>query len=676
MRSHRNAFVSRLICTLLLAGLYGPHAAAAASQRPPGERPLPAFGGYTLDGDPVSISDFIGKRLVLFFFNPEVPEARPVAEAVGGIARERGSHNFSVVGVAVGSSRPKATDFQKQLGLDIPIIDDSAGQVTRLLGLQSPVSLIAVDAEGYMTFGLASFDTSPDDAAERIEDQLREALRLPRREARLALSFGSRPRAPLFQAPRLAGGEAFDGEQLAGSPAILIFFLHTCPHCHSALKFLDAQLAKIPEAKRPALVGVSLLDRPSAVRQMLAEKGFELSEVLLDPDREVQRLYGTIGSVPDISFIDADGRIVHRIRGWSEKRDPAIARMIVAKISGQRVPMILNPKGYTGDDVCGVCHELEHESWQYTRHASAYDTLVTHGEERNAECVGCHVVGFDEPGGYTIAEQPPHLENVSCESCHGRGGPHLSKGFVASGDSSGDSSVDSIDNYAMVCQTCHNATHSLGFDYASFRPAISHTAIAALSPEERAALGGSRPGSLLPGGVDYVGSDTCESCHPQEFATWSASPHARARASLEAKGADQEASCLKCHTTGFGQPGGFAAPAAAGAHPDLARVGCESCHGAGAAHVQPDAEKVGTILSLGDKCDSCVILQICGGCHDDANDPGFEFEVVEKIELQRHGTIQPGSGRPIEKTAAAGPVESRGLAHAQHPLPAHAGPVR
>ena len=57
-----------------------------------------------------------------------------------------------------------------------------------------------------------------------------------------------------------------------------------------------------------------------------------------------------------------------------------------------------------------------------------------------------------------------------------------------------------------------------------------------------------------------------------------------------------------------------------------------------------------------------MILQICGGCHDDANDPGFEFEVQEKIERQRHGTIPPSSGGgreahalpPLDGSDAAG----------------------
>ena len=39
-----------------------------------------------------------------------------------------------------------------------------------------------------------------------------------------------------------------------------------------------------------------------------------------------------------------------------------------------------------------------------------------------------------------------------------------------------------------------------------------------------------------------------------------------------------------------------------------------------------------------------MILQICGTCHDDANDPGFEFEVLDKIDATRHGTIEAGTG--------------------------------
>jgi hypothetical protein len=160
-----------------------------------------------------------------------------------------------------------------------------------------------------------------------------------------------------------------------------------------------------------------------------------------------------------------------------------------------------------------------------------------------------------------------------------------------------------------------------------------------------------------------VGSGACRSCHEAEYATWAAQPHARAVASLEAKGEASNADCLRCHVTGLGRPGGFPKGGAAAEHPDLAAVGCESCHGPGGEHVKEGARRTGTIVSLGDKCDSCVILQLCGACHDESNDPGFEFAVEAKIDRQRHGTIEAGTGKPkavearVPASAAVGALE-------------------
>jgi nitrate/TMAO reductase-like tetraheme cytochrome c subunit len=317
--------------------------------------------------------------------------------------------------------------------------------------------------------------------------------------------------------------------------------------------------------------------------------------------------------------------------------------MQLAKLAGAPVPMMLRKKGYSGSEACAICHESQHETWLFTKHARAFDTLVKHGESTNPECVSCHVVGFEQPGGFTRASETPQLEDVGCEVCHGRGGPHIS-GTPAGGQ-----------DYPKVCASCHNPEHSLGFDFATFLPRISHAAnahIKFLSLEERQALleklGTSR--NPLPTRGHYVGSNTCQSCHASEHATWSESAHAHAWESLSAAGETGNSECLRCHTTAYGLTGGFP-KAGANAHPDLERVGCESCHGPGSEHVKADATKIGSIVSLGDKCDSCVILQICGGCHDDANDPAFEFEVQDKIDIQRHGTIEAGTGQPLDQSA-------------------------
>ena len=624
-------------------------AEVAKAKRHPSERPLPAFSGVGLDGRSLSISSFIGKRLVLFFYNPDTVEAGFAGDAIAEVAKLRQKNNFNIVGVAMGASHPKAARFANEKLFDFQIFDDSGAAIAGKLGVRSPAAIYGFDEEGYFEFGMGYFTKDAPDPAGIAEDQLRENLRLPKRVTGTAGQLDPRPTAPMFSANQLDLEGDFDLASIAGKPTVLIFFLHTCPHCHAALEFLKEQLAKLPEAQRPELVAVSAANRPSAVREMVEQQGLEGIRIVFDRTGDIMETYGVFAGFPDVFLIDKAGKIVHRTQGWRKDRDPALNRMIISKIVGAKVPMLLNPKGYTGSDVCSVCHELEGQSYEFTRHATAYNTIVTHNETRNEECVSCHVVGFNQPGGYSFNESPAHLENVGCESCHGRGGPHLSPDFVPKDGA--------VKNYESVCQTCHNPTHSISFDYATFRPKISHVAIAQLTNEERAALLGddAKPRDVLPKNADYVGSTACQSCHPSEFKTWSESPHNRAVETLAAKGKQDDATCLKCHTTGMGRRGGFPKNGKGEdpAHADFASVGCESCHGPGGNHIAPSAKKLGTIVSLADKCDSCAILQICGSCHDDANDPGFEFRVEERIERQRHGTIEAGTGKPLSDKPTA-----------------------
>ncbi|MEZ4291481.1 MAG: cytochrome c family protein [Myxococcota bacterium] len=211
----------------------------------------------------------------------------------------------------------------------------------------------------------------------------------------------------------------------------------------------------------------------------------------------------------------------------------------------------------------------------------------------------------------------------------------------------GNGSSGDTPEYRAICSTCHNPTHSLGFDYANL-PSPHLLRPHRVAPGRRAceaARVGRGPNRSCRRPRTAGPRDACQSCHPAEFETWQASPHARAVATLEAKGKAADADCLRCHTTAWDKPGGFPAGADVASHADLARVGCESCHGPGGAQVGDTTRKVGTILSLGDKCDSCVIPKVRGSCHDAANDPGFEFEVEARIEAQRHGTTPSAATR-------------------------------
>ncbi len=606
------------------------HAAETAAN--PEQDRLPPFEGRTLDGRPLATSAFAGKRLILFFFNPGLTPAATYAQAVAKIAPEQTRYNFAVAGVAMGLDPAKARAFASKHKLTFPVFDDTDGDIASKLSLQAPLVLVGVDAEGRAGLAIVGAENQEGPSAVVIEARLREFLRLPQAGAATSGKLETQTKAPAFEAKRIDGGTLRLAD-LAGKPLILAFFVPSCSHCQDALRFFKNELERYPEDNRPALVGVTGDSRPYAVESALKEKGLDFFPVLLDPGREVATAYGSFGAVPDIVLIDAAGSILFRSSGWEGSHDPDLMRMRLAKLTGRDVPMLVRRDGYSGNDVCSVCHEKEAATWHFTEHSFAFETLVTKAADRDPKCIGCHVVGFGEKGGFSEAVREKHLEDVGCETCHGKGGGHLKTEAKAA--TRGD--------YRAACAKCHDPEHSLGFDYATFLPKVSHATIALQSDAERARRIANReqPRDLLPTTSDFVGSEACKTCHAKEFGIWSGSAHARSVESLRKKNKQDDAKCITCHVTGYGRPGGFPKEAKPGAHADLERVGCESCHGPGAAHVKAEGKQPAGILRLGDKCDSCVILQICGSCHDDVNDPGFRFEVEKKIEVIRHGAPPP-----------------------------------
>ncbi|MES2924867.1 MAG: multiheme c-type cytochrome [Verrucomicrobiota bacterium] len=80
----------------------------------------------------------------------------------------------------------------------------------------------------------------------------------------------------------------------------------------------------------------------------------------------------------------------------------------------------------------------------------------------------------------------------------------------------------------------------------------------------------------------YVGSASCQGCHPQAHEVWQKSGHGHAFETLVKRGSDADPHCIKCHTVGFGQASGYRRPLGVDS---LVDVGCESCHGPASEHL-------------------------------------------------------------------------------------------
>ena len=120
----------------------------------------------------------------------------------------------------------------------------------------------------------------------------------------------------------------------------------------------------------------------------------------------------------------------------------------------------------------------------------------------------------------------------------------------------------------------------------------------------------------------YAAGGRCAQCHTQEMAKWSFSKHARAWESLinhQAKHnatnpVTQNPECIQCHSTGFGEVGGFGELTASNIRKFKA-VQCEACHGPMKGH--PNDSQVHS---------SPITSKTCLPCHDEANSPNFDFE--------------------------------------------------
>jgi hypothetical protein len=124
-------------------------------------------------------------------------------------------------------------------------------------------------------------------------------------------------------------------------------------------------------------------------------------------------------------------------------------------------------------------------------------------------------------------------------------------------------------------------------------------------------------GQELPAGT-YVGSESCRECHEDEYRSYQRyAKKASSYDSIEQMRPQLTAAefrgCFECHTTGYGQPGGFRSEEDT---PHLRNTGCESCHGPGGLHVRTaEARHIRGKLTTA----------VCARCHSEERVEAFRF---------------------------------------------------
>jgi len=123
---------------------------------------------------------------------------------------------------------------------------------------------------------------------------------------------------------------------------------------------------------------------------------------------------------------------------------------------------------------------------------------------------------------------------------------------------------------------------------------------------------------------DFLGPESCQSCHAEAFSAWKASSHARAQDVLSPQ-QQKDARCVSCHSPNQSDQ-------------KVSNVTCETCHGGGqyysAKYVMKDSELV-RLVGLVDPTE-----KTCRNCHD-ASTPSLKpFDFAKKLKAIDHWSLE------------------------------------
>lgn len=592
--------------------------------------------GSFLDGSDFDSVNYRGERIVLGFFSYKHKDALSMIRALQRLKPYESRFNFRIILVSIDYNDPDGVkDFLKKTNIDLPVVLEGPGlKIAGKFGIEHEVTTLGLNADHVPAFGFKRyvFADMPDGEAVFL-DYIKENLSIKEYHETIP-RVGIYPEAPDFTAKAL-DGSTVQLSQYRGQVVQLIFFSPKCPVCQHEMEFLRDQLYPKLHDKGYEVLAVSVLPLEGRTLQLYESFKFKWP-VIDDSKRRIRKLYSPSRSVPENYFIDKEGRIREHFPGYS-KRSDAIDTMLVKNLLGLDNPPLLSDKEYNGVESCKICHEPQYVTWSVTPHAHAWETLEIKGEDTNPECVGCHSVGFKDAKGYypvklkatgkEVAYVPPWFREVQCENCHGIGGPHMTPVAMLTRE-----------RLEKTCLECHTKKFSLHFDFDERIKKVNHSnkdAVMKMGREERLALlkrVAKKAGDLFDTSIRYVGSQNCATCHEELYNRWKNADHGQAFAALKKAGKQDDPNCLRCHTVGYGEASGYISHVG---DESFENVGCESCHGPGAKHVE--SKKKSDIRGLGDDCPFCVVEQICLSCHDRENAPGFNiYRGLEKLR-EAHG---------------------------------------
>jgi len=260
----------------------------------------PDFTLQTINGEPISLSDFRGKPVMLIFWKIHCAACQFQIPYTQAFYDELSSDTIAVLSINVADSISSVQTYVTSLGITYPVLLDLQGRVAKNYGIPGVPMTFLIDEQGILKgYKIGAFQS-----CKEIEDAFKSVFPYLTLKPKIETGPEIGNLAPDFTLQAI-DGQSTSLSEFRGKTVLLNFWVTSCPVCVDEIPYFQTVF---DEQSNEKLVVLAINCGESSQTVQSTVDGLELTfPTLLDPDGKVCTAYKR--GAPTTFLIDSNGVI-------------------------------------------------------------------------------------------------------------------------------------------------------------------------------------------------------------------------------------------------------------------------------------------------------------------------------------------------------------------------------